>query len=175
MSYHSRIPFGLLRKWYRAFRRAFFSRPRRAGPYVRVVPTGEMCMLGELPIGRENVGRLRRELGVSSYAPNWEFSFYKRGEDLNLARVVYWSDHDFVDDEGEPIVWWQTHVRGWVEPGGVVELTAHWEPEPTEADAAHIEGVGFDRERGMNHLKAALAEAGVEYEEFYLSKEEDDK
>lgn len=64
---------------------------------------------------------------------------------------------------GERRLWWQTHVRGWVNDAGQLELHAHWELEPTENGNAHIDGVGFAFERGMANLRSALDEAGIAY------------
>jgi hypothetical protein len=36
------------------------------------------------------------------------------------------------DEFGEPIEWWQVHVRAWERDDGRTVLRAHWEPEPTE-------------------------------------------
>lgn len=105
---------------------------------------------------------VRQALGGRSWAPNWEYSYYKRGEDLNLALVVYWDDHDHVDEDGDPIIWWQYHVRGWLRDG-VVVLRAHFEPEPTEHPKAHLNGVGHDIERGMETLRGELDGLGIEF------------
>ncbi|WP_197431273.1 hypothetical protein [Halorubrum sp. CBA1125] len=99
-------------------------------------------------------------LGAYSFAPNWEFSYYERGEVLNLARVVY--ERNTVD--GTTYHWWQTHLRGWRNDAGRIELHAHWELEPTENGNAHIDGTGFDFDRGMNTLQSFLDEAEIDYE-----------
>jgi hypothetical protein len=141
-----RIPFGDLRSTYFQFRKHLFQAPRPSGPYYVV----------DAPLGE-----VEAALGRASFAPNWEFSYYKRGEVLNLAHVEY--DRQIID--GRVYDWWQTHVRGWQAPDGSVELQAHRELEPTENDNAHIDGVGFSIERGMAKLGETLTDAGLEYRE----------
>jgi hypothetical protein len=140
-----RIPFDVVRKGYRELRKALFTASRPSGEYFVV---------------EQSVADLERELGQYSFAPNWEFSYYERGEVLNLARVVY--EHATVD--GTTYRWWQTHLRGWRNDDGQIELHAHWELEPTENGNAHIDGVGFAFDRGMDILQSFLDDAGIEYE-----------
>ena len=140
-----RVPFGAVRFAYREFRKALFTASRPSGEYLVV---------------SSSIEDVERGLGEQSYAPNWEFSYYERGEVLNLARVVY----ERGEAGSETRVWWQTHVRGWNGDDGRLELHGHWELEPTESGNAHIDGVGFDFERGMANLETALDEAGIEYE-----------
>jgi hypothetical protein len=141
-----RVPFDVVRHAYREFRKALFTADRPSGKYLVV---------------DASIAEIERALGEQSYAPNWEFSYYKRGEVLNLARVVY----ERSEAGGETRVWWQTHVRGWRNDAGQLELHAHWELEPTENGNAHIDGVGFTFDRGMANLRSALDEAGLDYEE----------
>jgi hypothetical protein len=140
------VPFDAVRTAYRQLRKALFTASRPSGEYLVVDRT---------------VPELERELGAFSFAPNWEFSYYERGEILNLARVVY--EERTVD--GTTYRWWQTHLRGWHGEDGRIELHAHWELEPTETGNAHIDGVGFDFDRGMETLASFLEEAGIEYAE----------
>ncbi|MEF8828154.1 MAG: hypothetical protein V5A38_10000 [Halolamina sp.] len=140
-----RIPFDSVRNGFREFRKALFTASR---------PSGEYYVVDESVEGMEEL------LGGYSFAPNWEFSYYERGEVLNLARVV----HERHTVEEETHHWWQTHVRGWQNDAGQLELHAHWELEPTENGNAHIDGVGFDFDRGMRNLESYLKQAGVEYE-----------
>jgi hypothetical protein len=140
-----RVPFGAVRHAYREFRKALLTASRPSGEYFIV---------------EASVEDVERELGKQSYAPNWEFSYYERGEVLNLARVVY----ERSEAGGETRVWWQTHVRGWRNNAGQLELHGHWELEPTENGNAHIDGVGFALERGMANLQSALDETDIEYE-----------
>jgi hypothetical protein len=107
------------------------------------------------------VDELEAALGAQSWAPNWEVSYYKRGEDLNLARVEY-APHPW--RVGTGLTWAQTHVRGWAR-GGVVVLRAHYEPEPTEHPRAHLDGVGHSIGGGMEKLRDALDEEGIAYVE----------
>jgi hypothetical protein len=144
MSWHAALPWDWFRAQYRKLRSAFFSRPRHEGTYYRV----------EVPLEEAEAA-----LGRQSYAPNWEVSYNKRGEVLNLAQVV-WEYYD-----GTPYRWWQTHVRGYEAPGGALDLNAHWELEPTETDVAHLNGVGVSVERGMRNLESALEAAGIDHEE----------
>lgn len=145
MSWHDELPWNRIRNWYRALRGSLFRRPRPEGIYLRVEH--------ERP-----VEYIERIFGVRSFAPNWETSYYKKGEDLNLARVVH-------APEGR-ITWWQDHLRGWAGPdGSYVDLGGHWEPEPTEHPHAHLAGTGFSRAKGLKHFRDVLDEVGVEYEE----------
>lgn len=140
------IPFDAVRTAYRQLRKALFTASRPSGEYLVV---------------DQSVAALERELGAFSFAPNWEFSYYERGEVVNLARVVY--EERAVD--GTTHRWWQTHLRGWRGTDGRLELHAHWELEPTENGNEHIDGVGFDFDRGMANLRSFLEEAGIEYNE----------
>lgn len=145
-----RVPFDAIRYGYRQFRKALFTAPRPSGPYY-VVDAG--------------VTDIESALGTQSYAPNWEFSYYERGEDLNLARVVY--DRQTVN--GTTYRWWQTHVRGWEGDAGTVELSGHYELEPTENGNAHIDGEGLSVENGMARLSDALDRTDLEYTETTIS------
>jgi len=124
----------------RAFRKRFFTKPRPSGRYFLADAT---------------VSDVTRALGAQSFAPNWEYSYNYRGEDVNLARVVY--------EEHRGVEWWQTHVRGWIADDGV-ELSAHWEPEPTEHPTAHLDGDACTVTRGEAELRAVLD--AIEYTEF---------
>lgn len=155
------IPYGVVVEAFRSFRERYFTVGRLGGEYVRIRPTDEMAVLDQVERTEAQLRRMRKLFGVRSYAPNWEFSYHKRGEDLNLARVVYEENPEYPD-----IVWWQVHIRGWVAEDGSIELTAHWEAEPTENPLAHVESVGWDRERGMKHLKQVLRETDTDFEVF---------
>lgn len=78
-----------------------------------------------------------------------------RGEVLNLRRVEY------VDDG--PYEWWQVHVRGYPHDDGGIELTAHYETDPSEHPDAHVRQYGLDVERGMAAVGNLLDEEGVDY------------
>jgi hypothetical protein len=110
-----------------------------------------------VPVSIETV---TRALGHRSYAPNWEFSYHERGEDLNLARIEY--DRRRVRDH--EYEWWQTHVRGWSQADGSVRLRPHYELEPTEYDQDHINGIGLDITVGVNNVAHALDAEGISYE-----------
>jgi hypothetical protein len=121
---------------FRWFRHTFFKKPKPDGLFLKVYEDPETIV---------------QRLGEGPYAPNWEQS-YDKGEDINLADIRYHNDR-----------WWQTHVRGWVQDDHV-EMTAHWELEPTEHWHDHLDGVGFDRVRGLENMKDALDEAELTYE-----------
>jgi hypothetical protein len=151
MTWHHDLPWQTLRYWYRRLRAALFSRPRPKGPYLEIGPFGEDVSAIEM---------VRSALGKQGWAPNWEQSYHKRGEELNLASV-YW-DRQEVD--GEAFVWWQHHARGWTHDDGSCWLTAHEELEPTETPVGHLEGVGWDRPAGVAALRYALETAGIDVE-----------
>ena len=56
--------------------------------------------------------------------------------------------------------------RGPERLSGVTEsaVHGHWELEPTENGNAHVDGVGFDFERGVANLRVTLEETDVDYE-----------
>lgn len=134
-----------IRYAHRYIRREFFQSPKPSGPYVTTY-----AQPAEIVVA----------LGRQSFAPNWEFSYHKRGEDLNLAQVVHADSVEFPN-----ITWWQTHVRAWHDrETGLTQLKAHWEPEPTEFPDEHLNGTGFDGIRGMDNLMEALDRADVPYD-----------
>lgn len=144
MSWHASLPWARLRLAYRRGRSRFFSVPRPDRVYLEVDRTpAELEVL----------------LGGRSFAPNWEFS-YDKGEDINLARVLYAED----DSADHGAVWWQLHVRGW-EHEGSTRLSCHWEPEPTEHPVEHLHAEGWNRPHGMDELAKVLTDLGVEYGE----------
>lgn len=143
--FHTDWPWLKLRKAYHQMRKALFTVERPPGKYVRVSLTPDEVV--EL-------------YGQHSWAPNWEFSYNKRGEIINLAQITY----EERDINGETYEWWQSHVRGWEAPDGQIDLGGHWEPEPTEHPHAHLDGVGFNRARGMKNIKQQLDDYGVTYE-----------
>jgi hypothetical protein len=57
---------------------------------------------------------------------------------------------------------WKVHIRGYDHPEGI-ELTAHFETEPTENPDAHIDMVGLELDRGMDALRGVLEDEGIEY------------
>jgi hypothetical protein len=136
-----------LRTFYRDFRRTVATAEEHGGPalVVRRHPTDLVAVLGE-----------------AYFAPNWEFSYYERGEDLNLARVQY----DRREVAGHTYEWWQTHVRGWAsrDDGVRTRLRPHYELEPTEHDQDHVDGVGLDLEAGVDAVASVLDAADVGYE-----------
>ena len=65
--------------------------------------------------------------------------------------------------------WWQIHIRGYDFPdespgASTIELTSHFEPEPTEHPDAHIRLSRIDQERGMRMLTSFLEEREIDYE-----------
>lgn len=143
-----RLPWDAIKNAYRKLRKHLFSGARPTGRYFLV---------------EADTDAIEAALGRQSYAPNWKFSYYKRGEILNLARVAY--EERSLD--GATYGWWQTHVRGWDHPDGVA-LHAHWELEPTEHPDEHLDGVGFDFDRGMTNLGRALERCELEYSEIRI-------
>ena len=160
MSWHAGLPWDWIRAVYRKFRGLFFTRPRPEGAYLRVTPR-------EDETATDLLERLEWVLGQLSYAPNWEQSYNKRGEQLNLARIVA---RDVT--EHPEYNWWQTHVRGWIHDDGSVWLRPHHELEPTEHPTGHLNGVGFDPDLGLDVLAADLTDTGVDYEERSWSRED---
>jgi hypothetical protein len=132
-----------LRTLYRGLRRTVATAEEHDGPALVVAAAVE---------------ELTAALGHRYFAPNWGFSYNKRGEDLNLARVVY----DRREVRGHEYLWWQTHVRGWTREDGSVRLRAHYELEPTEYDQDHIDAIGLDVDAGLENVAGALAAEGVE-------------
>lgn len=145
MTWHHSLPWKPLQDIYRWFRREFFTKDAPSGEYLVVDP-----ITFDDPIDIE--------LGQFSFSPNWEFSYNKRGEDFNIARVVQAHDLDW-----PCLVWWQCHVRGWFY-NGLLYLHAHWEPEPTEHPEAHLKGQGYDKQRGMAILESYLARLNIPYQ-----------
>ena len=134
-----RVPYPWIQSLYRSFRRELFTRPRPTGRYLVVEPDVNV----------------RAVLGRKSYAPNWEFSYNYRDEDINLAQVVY----DNID--GYDVVWWQTHVRGWVHDDGRTWLSGHYEAEPTEHPYEHLNAEHPDNRDGTMNVKQVLLEHNV--------------
>lgn len=117
----------------------FFTRPKPVEPAVIV------------PLSPDEAERV---LGERHFAPNWDMSFAYFGEVLNLRRVEYVTDHP------SGYEWWQVHVRGYHHPEGL-ELTAHFETDPSETPDAHVDRVGIDIDRGLEELVAVLEDTGV--------------
>ena len=139
-TYLREIPYTLLRHAHRDLRRTLFTKPRPTGQYVIVADSVD----AEAVLGRQ------------SFAPNWEFSYNYRDEDLNLARVV----HD--DDTQFAVEWWQTHVRGW-KHDGYWWFRAHYEPEPTEHPKEHLDTFRPENRSGRRQLVTALDRQNVEW------------
>lgn len=127
--------------------------------FRRIVATSEEHS-GEALVVQESVADVEAALGRRYFAPNWEFSYYERGEQLNLARIEY----DPREIHGHGYRWWQTHVRGWVQDDGSVRLRPHYELEPTQYDQDHVDGIGLDVSAGTENVARALDEAGIPYE-----------
>lgn len=115
---------------------------------------------GRALVVAEPIEDVEAALGRQYFGPNWEFSYNKRGENMNLARIEYRRrevrHHEYV--------WWQTHVRGWEQDDGSVRLRPHYELEPTENDQDHIDGIGLDIQRGVENVARALDDEGLAYE-----------
>ncbi|WP_257300484.1 hypothetical protein [Haloarchaeobius sp. FL176] len=136
-----------LRTFYRDFRRAVATKQEHSGPAL--VVSGDF-------------DEVQAALGRQHFAPNWEFSYNKRGEDLNLARITYERREVGHHEYG----WWQTHVRGWAQDNGSMRLRAHWELEPTENDQDHIDGIGLDVPAGVDQTARALDAEDVAYQRY---------
>ncbi|AHG01090.1 hypothetical protein HALLA_16180 [Halostagnicola larsenii XH-48] len=139
---------GELRRIVLSVRGRFFSRPKPLEPSALV-------SLGE--------HEAQRVLGERHFEPNWDMSFAHFGEVLNLRRVEYVTDHPTGYE------WWQIHVRGYHHPQGL-ELTAHFETDPSETPDAHVDRIGIDIDRGLEELIGVLEKADVSYRR--LSKAE---
>lgn len=151
MTWHASLPWNWLQQFYRDFRKTFFTAPRPDGQYLVI----------------EDSYNIDRIFGPHSFAPNWELSYNKRGEDFNLARVVREENPNHPD-----IVWWQCHLRVWHhEEAGEYWLKAHWEPEPSEHPKPHLEGVGFNAARGLSIVKSYLRDHTVPVQERNWSRE----
>lgn len=134
-------PLILLRHSYWWIRKTFFTRPRSEAPAFFV------------PLRKPALVAL---LGQRYFEPGWVFSYSYRGETLNLRRPEY------VENDS-PYEWWQTHVRGYDHPDGM-ELTCHFETDPSEHPDAHVNYVGLSVERGMEQLHSILEDEGVAHE-----------
>ncbi|ELY56737.1 hypothetical protein C491_12060 [Natronococcus amylolyticus DSM 10524] len=119
----------------------FFTRPKPLEPALLV------------SLSSSDVERL---LGEHHFAPNWDMSFAYFGEVCNLRRVEYVADHP------SGYEWWQVHVRGYHHPEGL-ELTAHFETDPSESPDAHVDRIGIDIDRGLEELESVLEANGVAY------------
>lgn len=131
-----------LRRLVVSARGRFFTRPKPPEPALVVDRTTD---------------EVERVLGEAHFAPNWDMSFAYFGEVVNLRRVEYVPDHSL------PYHWWQVHVRGYHHPKGL-ELTAHFETNPSEYPDAHVDRVGIDVPRGLETLRTVLDGADVGYE-----------
>lgn len=134
-----------LRTFYRDFRRTVASSSEHGGQAL---------------VADASLDEVTAALGRQYFAPNWEFSYHERGEDLNLARV----EHKPREIQGHEYVWWQAHVRGWKQDDGSVRLRPHYELEPTEYDQDHIDGIGLDVTPGLEQVAQALDAEGISYE-----------
>jgi hypothetical protein len=139
------LPWRAFRRAHRFVRRVGFSGPKPTTASFVVETLDDAPVVGVV-----------RSLGVRGYTPNWAFSYRYRGEDLNLADTFF----AYVDG-AEDIRWWQVHVRGWQIDDRRVELYPHFEAEPTEHPRAHLDGVGYNVERGVERLGRSLDVANV--------------
>lgn len=120
-------------------RKTFFTRPRSPTPSYLVDMT------------KPEIVRL---FGRHHFEPGWELSYNYHGEVLNLRRIEYVEDGEYD--------WWQVHVRGYPHDEGI-ELTAHYETEPTEHPDAHIRLEGLAVDRGMEAVRDLLETEAVDY------------
>lgn len=138
-----KVPWHTIRQVYRSVRQQFFTVPEPTTPAL-VVDVGPT--------------RVEDAFGQRSFAPNWEFSYNYRGEDINLARV------ERVPHKPHGVAWWQTHLRGWEQEDGTLRLRAHWEPEPTEHPIPHLSETGFSWPMGTEVIRKEAREAGLDAE-----------
>lgn len=114
---------------------------------------------GPFLVVRTTVPELERMFGEAFYFPaTWDTPVH-RGENLNLIRPFYEKHAEY-----DEVVWWQTHVRGWITADGRVELRGHFEPLYREHPSSFLNGVGYSVERGMRAIVNILDENRVEYE-----------
>lgn len=132
-----------LKNFQRSFwwiRKTFFTKPRTPTPSFVVEMT------------KPEVVRL---FGNRHFEPGWELSYNYHGEVLNLRRVIHVPDGRYD--------WWQVHIRGFNHPKGI-ELTAHYETEPSEHPDAHINLHGIDTAHGMQVTKGILDDEEVDFQ-----------
>lgn len=103
-----------------------------------------------------------RTFGRHYFEPGWELSYNYLGEVLNVRRIQ-WVDH-------EQYNWWQVHIRGYLHDDGGIELTAHYETEPSEHPDAHIDLYGLDIDHGMDVIQGILDSEEVDFQ--YLQPDE---
>lgn len=122
-------------------RKTFFTKPRSDTPaYLVTLSKPEIV----------------RFFGQRHFDPGWEMSYNYHGEVLNLRRIEY-VDHERYN-------WWQVHIRGFLHQKDGIELTAHYETEPSEHPDAHINLYGLNVEKGMTAIREIMDDGGVEYE-----------
>lgn len=155
------LPFDAITAGVSWLRRLAFSKERPGGPALRVSASPP---------------ELREVFGRQHFVPNWQLSYYYYGETLNLRRVAATDpagrDTVYRTPDGEPIDWWQVHVRGFTGPLATadgsrvgpddVALMAHVEPEPAAHPAAHTDGVGLVSAPGRRIVAMVLRRAGYE-------------
>lgn len=160
----------VLRSAFRALRRVYFTVDRPGPPYY-IVRRSVSLSDHHLGDAKSTFDETIAGLGKQHFYPNWEFSYVKQGEDLNLTLPHYYEHPDV------PEVWWQTHVRGWfvddenreyvqemLEPTAgeasyydeceLLLLKAHFETKPDDIEDPdlHIDEAGFDWDIGMARL-----------------------
>lgn len=138
------VPFHLVQKFHRSIRKWAYTRPRPTGRYI--------------VISKEDVTDLEAVLGKHSFAPNWEFSYHYKDEDLNQARVIHYDSSEYPE-----LDWWQVHIRGY-DHGDEWWLQYHFEPEPTEHPKKHITGVGVSQPTSVPSVEVVLETNNIPYE-----------
>lgn len=133
-------PLKNLRRTFWWFRKTFFTKPRSDTPVCRV------------SMSKDEIVQF---FGHHHFEPGWELSYNYHGEVLNLRRVEY-VDHERYN-------WWQVHIRGFHYGDGYIDLSPHFETEPTEHPDAHIDLVGLDVERGMETIRDILDTNDIDY------------
>lgn len=142
-----RTPLRSLRLTLWWLRKTFFTKPRSDTPALLVdLEKPEVLAL----------------LGSHNFEPGWEFSYHYFGEVLNMRRVEYREQTEYD--------WWQVHVRGFVHEDGGIELSAHYETEPTEHPDAHTALEHLETTYGMAIIDQILDIEDVDHE--YLEPDE---
>lgn len=147
-------PIGNLRRTYWWLRKTFFTRPRSRSDSVVV---------------RLSPKTIKSRLGKRYFEPGWEFSYQYRDEILNMRRVEYDDAlSNYTSEVPSHLDWWQVHIRGYPYPSDSsspkhLELTAHFEPEPTEYPDEHVSKRYIDLDRGMETLLEILDNTNTNY------------
>lgn len=143
------LPWTRLKRAYYSIRSRWFSKPRPRRDHFHTeadVDTVRRELASVFPLDPEALEWASREWGLG-FTNGWEFSFHKRGEDLNMRMPLY------IPDEYE---YYQLHVRGYEQPDGSTELDMHLELEPSEHPEGHLNGVNYQVQRGLDIFEMVI-------------------